>query len=161
MVVEENKITFEEWGFSVELPTNEWEFLPEKSLKTPEVEGFVFIRRPGFVDSGGQEYQPTLGIFFYPIPDETDLTLFSVALRKNMGNGFPEIERMFGYEGSEPVLNVYGVGYFGTGKNWKTYIIHAVNGDVGVQVSLEIGEAVLEQAEPEFYEIMQSLEFIE
>ena len=161
MSVDGNKITFEEWGLSVELPTEEWSFLPEKSVKYPEVEGFVFLRQPGFVDSSGQEYQPTLGIFFYPIPDGTDLTVFSAALRQNMGQGFPEIKHMFGYEGSEPVLNIYGVGYFGTGQRWETYIIHAVNGNVGVQVSLEIGEAVLEQAKPEFYEIMQSLEFSE
>ena len=161
MIRDGNKITFEEWEFSVELPTENWKFLPEKSAKYPEVEGFVFIRQPGFVDSNGQEYQPTLGIFFYPIPAETDLTVFSVALRQNMGEGFPEIERMFGYKGSEPVLNLYGIGYFGTGQRWKTYIIHSVNGTVGVQISLEIGESALEQAKPEFYEIMQSLEFNE
>jgi len=156
-----SKVTFKERGFSVVLPSEKWQFEPSMYRKESDFEGFVFIRRPGFTDTDGQEFQPSMGILFYTIPEDTDLITFSAILRGNMGAGFPSIDRMFGYEGSEPVLKINGIGYYGMGQRYSTYIIHTTKGGTGIQVSLEIAESLLDQAKPEFYEIMQSLEFIQ
>jgi hypothetical protein len=72
---------------------------------------------------------------------------------------------MFGVEGFEPVLNIESVGYFGgyswSGIDFSTYVVHTVNGSVGVHISMVIAESLLDQANPEFYQIMESLEFVE
>jgi hypothetical protein len=160
--IEGNRIIFTEWGFSVELPANEWQYDPSYYRDDPDFEGFMLFRRPGFTNDAGEEYHPGLGILFYTIPEGTELVNFSVELRIRSNENFPSIEDMFGYAGSEPILNIPALGYYGhldEEKQYSVYVIHAVNDTVGVQVALEIVDSVLTQARPEFYQIMESLAF--
>jgi hypothetical protein len=157
-----DKISFKEWFFSVELPPDVWEFNPTMYNKTSDFEGFVFSRKESLVDSTGKGYSPSVGVMFYSIPDGTQLINFSVMLQTQMGENFPSIDNMFGYEGTEPKLKIPAMGYYGhlgEGNNYSVYIVHAVKGTVGVQVSVEVVDSVLDQAKPEVFEIMQSLEF--
>jgi len=156
------RIVFTEWGFSIQLPPDKWEYAPSFYNKSSGFEMFVFARRTPFLDSAGTQYSPTIGVMFFSIQPGMQLTDFSAAVRAQMGNGFPSIDSMFGYEGSEPRLNIPALGYYGhltDESHHAVYIVHSVKGSLGIQVSLESDDSVLDQAKPEFFEIMQSLEF--
>ncbi|MHC1682724.1 MAG: hypothetical protein AB6733_07220 [Clostridiaceae bacterium] len=157
-----NKVTFKEWKFSIELPSDVWEFNPEIYNKTSGFEDFVFQRKENLVASTGKGYSPSVAVLFYSVPEGTELINFSTILRTQMEKNFPSIDSMFGYEGTEPKFKIPVLGYYGhlgEGNKYSVYIVHAVKGTVGVQVSFEIIDAVLDKAKPEFFEIMQSFEF--
>lgn len=162
VIVDGDTVIFDEWGFSIELPQDVWEFNPDMYDKTSNFEGFIFVRKEKLVDSTNEGYSPSVGIMFYSVPENTQLLNFSTILRTNMGANFPSIDNLFGYEGSEPTFKIPVLGYYGhlgEGINYSVYIVHTVKGTVGVQVSFEIVDSVLDKAKPEFFEIMQSLDF--
>jgi hypothetical protein len=162
LTIEGDKVIFDQWGFSLELPLNTWAYNPAMHSRTDDFEGFTFSRKVKLIDKSGNGYSPSVGILFYSVPEGTDLILFSVSLRTQNHTSFPKIESMFGDEGSEPVMKIPALGYYGhlgEGNDYSVFIVHAVNGTVGIQVSFEIVDSVLDQAKPEFFSIMESMSF--
>ena len=56
---------------------------------------------------------------------------------------------MFGYEGSEPELDIPALGYYGHSPDddqYSLFIIHSLNSGIGIQVSFEIVDSVLDQS---------------
>lgn len=160
MMVSGNKIYFPDAGLSMVLSLDDWEFIPEFYSKTSDFELFTFFRREKFFNAQGIGYSPTISVAFYTLPEPMDLIDFSILLRANFGSGFPTVERMFGFESREPVLNIPAFGFYGHStkvSDYSIYTVHAINNVTGIAISFEIVDSVLDQAEPEFFEFIKSV----
>ncbi len=161
---EGDTLLFSERGLKLRLSQQDWALLPEFTGKTDSFEGYTFGRSRALLNEKRQPFSPSIGVMFYLFEEETDLITFTALLRARLGKNFPAIESMFSGKPDEAKLKIPALVYYGhidEAKTYSVYIIHTVRGKVGIQISFEIVDSVLDQARPEFFEIMESIEFVE
>ncbi len=164
--ISERGFLFKEYNLSIDFPSVHWQLVAEAYGKNPYKEFFVVARQAQWIDTTGAGYSPTLMVTFFPIPKGIPLNqLPGIAHQR----GLPQfsIDSTFSSEGSELHLDIPALGHYGhldsqsfKGMPYSVYFVFLVKATTGVVISLEIVDSVLEQAKPEFYQIMRSIRFI-
>jgi hypothetical protein len=159
-----DQIVFDQWGFSAEMPSTDWKFIPEFYLRECGKEIYKFSPRIPIIDPSRKAGFSDVYFSFYSVDEGTQLLDFSNTLQTQLGASFPKVERVFGIAGLEPAFGIQGLGYYGhyqNAENAPVYIIHSVKGKVGVQIAFVVKENFESQATPGFVQIMKSLKYLD
>jgi hypothetical protein len=168
------RVTFTRYGFSLELPSAEWDADALEQDRQADVgvfmsggglETFVFKRNGDFVDEEAS-VPPAIAVAVYDIPKGWDSARFSREMRK-LTMGDPEFTTLQGANASNenslvpglPDALVYRVSF--TEPDNDVYLVHVAGGSRGIAVTMEARRAVWAQADAEFLRSLKSLSWAE
>lgn len=143
---------FEEANVKLNIPNSHWHLQPKQEKNGYTI--YVFKRDP-VLDSAGRKIIPNAAVVIEKVQPKTDAIIYSVNKRAN--GGF-DVTKVFSHEdGTISYLNA--VGYKGTYTDQidhTVYVVHAINGDKGMQIILDTSTETFATLEPEFLQILKS-----
>ena len=143
---------FKEANVTLNIPNSHWHLQPKQ-----EKNGFVIyvFKRDPILDSSNRNIIPNAAIIIEKIDPKIDVVTFSVNKRSN---GAFDVTKVFSHEdGTIHYLNA--VGYEGTYTDQMThtvYVVHAINGDKGMQIILDTTTQTFASMNGEFLQILKS-----
>lgn len=143
---------FEEAKIKLDIPNPHWHLQPKQEKNGYAI--YVFKRDP-VMDSSGRNIIPNAAVIIEKVQPKTDVILYSVNKRAN--GGF-DVTKVFSHEdGTISYLNA--VGYKGTYTDQidhTVYVVHAINGDKGIQIILDTSTGTFGTMDAEFLQILKS-----
>jgi hypothetical protein len=143
---------FREGNIKLTIPNEHWHLQPKQEKNGYTI--YVFKRDP-IVDSSGRSIIPNVAIVIEKVKPKTDVIIYSVNKRSN--GGFSVLKMFTHEDGTIHYLNA--VGYQGTYTDQvdhTVYVIHAINGDKGMQLILDTTTETFAALDPEFLQILKS-----
>lgn len=146
---------FKEAHLMLNIPNSHWHLQPKQDKN-----GFIIyvFKRDPILDSADRNVIPNVGVVIEKIDSNTDIVTYSVNKR---ASGFFSVAKMFTHEeGTIDYINA--VGYKGTyidqaSVSHTVYVVHAINGDSGLQIILDTTTETLPAIDAEFLQILKSL----
>jgi hypothetical protein len=145
---------FKEGNVQLNIPNSHWHLQPKQEKNGYTI--YVFKRDP-VLDSSGRNIIPNAAVIIEKVQPKTDVIIYSVNKRAN--GGFDVIKVFSHEDGTISYLNA--VGYKGTYTDQiahTVYVVHAINGDKGLQIILDTTTETFEALDPEFQRILKSFE---
>ena len=152
------KITIEKWRFSFELPSEKWALSQHPENKETKKETYMYMRE-AILDSLKREIKPVIGFIFEKVPRDTDVIAYHV-VRRVPGAKF---ERAFTHENGSMVLPLaigWVLTYIRAGVEHTVKKVDAIDGDIGLQVIMDVTTELFPVVEKEFDYTLKSLRFI-
>ncbi|MBL8079272.1 MAG: hypothetical protein JNM55_15005 [Anaerolineales bacterium] len=161
--ISENKVQLTTPGLSFTLPASKWVMRPSDYKSQTNIELVSFTRAEPILLADEQAYYPTISIITETLPEVATLESYDEYVRasiENSGMTFEILDPLASIEGLMPKIN--GIG-------WKTlthtqqgtsmgYLINIVNLKFGIRFVLESTPENFTEIEPEFIEIIKSIE---
>jgi hypothetical protein len=144
---------FREANIKLNIPNSHWHLQPKQVKNRYTI--YVFKRDP-ILDSSNRNIIPNAAVVIENIDPKTDIVTYSVNKR---ANGAFSVKEMFTHEdGTINYLNA--VAYKGTytdQANHTVYVVHAINGDKGIQIILDTTTETFATIDAEFLQILKSI----
>jgi len=144
--------SFSEANIKLNIPNSHWHLQPKQVKNGFTV--YVFKRDP-IVDSFNRNIIPNVAVVIEKIDPKMDVITYSINKRTNAAF---DVTKVFSHEdGTITFLNA--VGYQGTYSdqaNHTVYVVHAKNGDKGIQVILDTTTETFASMDGEFLQILKS-----
>jgi hypothetical protein len=146
---------FKEANIKLEIPSSIYHLRPRQ-----EQNGFIIytFKRDPIRDSSERNIIPNVAVVIENVDPKMDVVTYSVNKR---GNAAFDVDKMF-IHGDGIIDFVNAVGYQGSyidQNNLKhtVYVIHAINGDKGIQIIMDTTTETFPSIDPEFRKILRSL----
>ena len=154
------KQEIKEANIKFDLPGPEW-FLADKK-ENGKIIAYIFKREP-ITDSTGLHVIPNIGVIIETIDSTTDLVVFSTM--KRMKTPF-KVNSMFMHDEPKKEIDFKFVNALGfsseytdtKGRLHNTYIIHAINGNKGIQIIFDVTKSLFNQVDKEFRKTIRTIE---
>lgn len=144
--------SFQEANVKLNIPNSHWHLQPKQVTNGFTV--YIFKRDP-ILDSSSRNIIPNAAVVIEDIDPKIDVVTYSV--NKRAGASF-SVTKMFTHEdGTIHYLNA--VGYKGTYTDevaHTIYVVHAINGNKGMQLILDTTSETFLIMDPEFLQILKS-----
>ena len=150
---QDSVFTFKEANLKLAIPNSHWHLQPRE-----EKNGFVIyvFKRDPIQDSANRNIIPNAAVVIEKIDPKMDVISYS--MNKRATAAF-DVTKVFSHEdGTITYLNA--VGYQGTYSDalaHTVYVVHAKNGDKGVQIILDTTTETFTVMDPEFLQILKSI----
>ncbi len=144
---------FREANIKLNIPNSRWHLQP-KQVKN----GFTIylFKRDPVLDSSHRQIIPNAAVIIEKIPPKMDVVTYSVNKR---AQSFFSVTKMFIHD--DGTINYKNaVGYKGTYTDkvdHTVYVVHAINGDKGLQIILDTTTETFAALEAEFLQILKSI----
>jgi hypothetical protein len=137
----------------MDLSPSVWHLQPRQ-----EKNGYIIytFKRDPIVDSANRSIIPNVSIVIEKVEAKTDVVTYSVIKR---ASGSFDVDKMF-IHGDGIIDFVNAVGYKGSYEDQMkhtVYVIHAINGDKGIQIILDTTTGTFPAIDPEFRRILKSI----
>ena len=146
---------FKEANIKIDIPTTAYHLRPRQ-----EQNGFVVyaFKRDPIQDSAGRSIIPNVAVVIENVDPKMDVVTYSVNKR---GNAAFDVDQMF-IHGDGIIDFANAVGYKGSytdQNNMKhiVYVVHAINGDKGIQIIMDTTADTFPSIDPEFRKILKSI----
>jgi hypothetical protein len=146
---------FKEANIKMDIPSSIYHLRPRQ-----EQNGYIIytFKRDPIQDSAGRSIIPNVAVVVENIDPKMDVVTYSVTKR---GNGAFDVDKMF-IHGDGIIDFVNAVGYKGTYTDQNdlkhtVYVIHAINGDKGIQIIMDTTAETFPSIDPEFRKILKSI----
>jgi hypothetical protein len=152
LYAQDSVYTFKEANIKLNMPNAHWRLRPKE-----EKNGFVIyvFKRDPIMDSSNRNIIPNAAVVIEKINPKMDVITYSMYKRTNAAF---DVTKVFSHEdGTINYLNA--VGYQGTYSDdmaHTVYVVHAKNGDKGIQIILDTTTETLAAMDPEFLQILKS-----
>ncbi|HEV2482180.1 MAG TPA: hypothetical protein VGS79_21090 [Puia sp.] len=146
---------FKEANIKIDIPSTIYHLRPRQ-----EQNGFIIyvFKREPIQDSAERSIIPNVAVVIENVDPKMDVVTYSVTKR---GNGAFDVDKMF-IHGDGIIDFVNAVGYQGSytdQNNMKhtVYVVHAINGDKGIQIIMDTTSDTFPSIDPEFRKILKSI----
>lgn len=144
---------FKEANIKINIDNSVWHLQPRQEQNGYVI--YVFKRDP-VVDSSGRSIIPNVAVVIEDVDPKMDVVTYSVVKRGK--SGF-DVDKMF-IHGDGVIDFVNAVGYKGSYADemkHTVYVIHAINGNKGIQVIMDATTETFPAIDPEFRRILKSI----
>jgi hypothetical protein len=146
---------FKEANIRIDIPTSAWHLRPKEKRN-----GYIIytFKRDPIQDSADRSIIPNVAVVIEKIDPKMDVVTYSVNKRAN--NAFHVDQMFFPGEGMIDLVNA--VAYKGSyidqnHLNHTVYVVHAINGDKGIQIIMDTTTETFPLIDPEFRQILRSI----
>jgi hypothetical protein len=149
---------FKEANIKVNVPNSVWHLRPRQEKNGYTI--YLFKRDP-IIDSLNRSIIPNIGIIIEKISPKTDVVTYSVNKRANMNI---DVDKTFMH--GDGIINfINAVGYKGSYVDDNhlshiVYVVHAINGDKGIQLILDTTSETFSSVDPDFLVVLKSFRLI-
>jgi hypothetical protein len=154
---QKHQVLFRNSTLLFDLPSDKWSLVDEREMNDKSLHAYV---RESIQDKVGRNVMSTFAIICEGVSSNQDLTAYSIMKRNNSRfhvnkiftheDGFIKIKHALGYVGT--YTDSHGVDHTIT-------VVHAINNNVGYQMSIDATSEIYPAVEKEFYFILDRLAF--
>jgi hypothetical protein len=145
---------FKEANIKIDVPSSVWHLQPRQ-----EKNGYIIysFKRDPIIDSSNRSIIPNIAVIIEKISPKTDVVTYSIDKRANMNIN---VEQMFLHD--KGIINfINAIGYKGSYVDGNSlthivYVIHALNGDKGIQLILDTTSETFPLVNPDFLTVLKS-----
>jgi len=153
-------ITFYNWRFMFELPSDKWELHISRTYRKPNLRDTYMFKREGIPNSENILVEPVIGFIFEHVPRGQDVYEYHIA-----GNlpGIKEISIFTHEDGLIVLQNAIGTvrTYVREGVEHTVKQVDAVDGEIGTRVIMDVTSDLFKVVEPEFDRTLRSMQFLQ
>ncbi len=145
---------FKEANIKINVPNSVWHLQPSQEKNSYIIYSF---KRDPIVDSLDRSIIPNIAVIIEKVSPRTDVVTYSINKRAKMNI---HVEQTF-VKGDGIINFINAVGYKGSyvdGNSQKhiVYVIHAINGDKGIQLILDTTSETFLLVNPDFLSVLES-----
>ena len=144
---------FKEANIKIDISDSVWHLQPRQEQNGYVI--YVFKRDP-VVDSAGRNIIPNVAVVIEDVNPKMDIVSYSVVKRGKCGF---DVDKMF-IHGDGIIDFVNAVGYKGSYADkmeHTVYVVHAINGNKGIQIIMDTTKETFPVMDPEFRRILKSI----
>jgi hypothetical protein len=159
----EGRIVIPDWRFSFELPSEKWKLFEKQESKDSRTPTMYMYKREALLDSQSRNVEPVIGVIFETILRDIDVVVYSANRRRGWNLLKLKLEKGFTHEdGLIRLKRAIGwvAKYERAGVEHTVKIVYAKDGEIGLQVIMDVTTDLFSAVESEFDYTLKSLNFI-